>query len=114
LRAGSSAMLESNFRAEFESGKVRNLITQYNANSCQILCQADGQVLRQRYRQRAASGERHPGHVDHVCYEELHDVLGMGRCDPLDISGPLLEVDTTDFAAVDYSGVRQWVASIRT
>jgi len=66
---------------------------------------AEGEVLFQRFIERGESGKRHPGHVDHLTYDELQPALLNGRLEPLDIGGTLVEVDTTDFEAIDYDGL---------
>jgi hypothetical protein len=71
----------------------------------QIQCQADGQALVDRFEKRSESGARHPGHVDHLNYEELRQVLLNGKCEKLDIGGTVVEVDTTDFRKIDYTGL---------
>ncbi|MGI8690896.1 MAG: calcium:proton antiporter [Thermomicrobiales bacterium] len=49
--------------------------------------------------------ERHPGHVDHLTYGELEEVLRRGRDDALDVEGETYELDMTDFDAIDYDGL---------
>ena len=48
----------------------------------------------ERFAERAASDERHPGHEDRP--EEVRDDLERGRWDPLDLPGELIEVDLRD------------------
>ncbi len=48
------------------------------------------------------SGERHPGHVDYLNYEEFKTTLNEGGYDILDIGGKVFEIDTTDFDKIDY------------
>ncbi len=80
----------------------------------QVNCVADGAVLLRRHRERAASGERHPGHGDDLD-DALRAVFRRGRLDPLDLPGTTIEVDTTDFAALDYNflltSLRAWLAA---
>jgi hypothetical protein len=59
----------------------------------------------ERYRQRAESGERHPGHVDHTTFDELAPALLKGMYEPLGIGGAVLHLDTTDFARIDYTAL---------
>ncbi len=81
---------------------MRALLDRYSYAPFQILCWAAGPVLQQRFQQRAATPDRHPGHVDQQTYAELEPVLRQGRIDPLDIDGAVYELDTSDFAAIDY------------
>ena len=107
LRAGISLIVESNFRPEYDTAKFLKLQQQYGFEPVQVFCHASGQILLARVRQRARSGERHPGHVDHILYEEMQDVPVQGGYAPLPIGGPLVTVDTTDLAGVDYGATLQ-------
>jgi predicted kinase len=102
LKAGASLIAESNFKAEFANREFLELKQKYNFEPFQILCQTDGDVLFQRFRARSESGERHPGHVDHLNYDEFKPALLEGGSEALDIGGEILEVDTTDFQKIDY------------
>lgn len=62
-------------------------------------------MLVRRQAERARSGERHPGHVDQHIDDELRAELERGRLDTMPIGGEVIEVDTTDFAAIDYAGL---------
>jgi hypothetical protein len=55
-----------------------------------------------RYCQRAGSADRHPGHVETHNLDEHRELLLRGRIEPLPLGGTLYELDTTDFAIMDY------------
>jgi predicted kinase len=110
LKAGKSFIAESNFSAIYETPKFLTLKERYDFLPFQIQCVTQGEVLFERFRERAMSKERHPGHAEMTLIEELQPLLLKGRDAPLDIGGPLLEVDTTDFTTVDY---KQILAKIR-
>lgn len=101
LRAGQSFIVESNFSPPFHTERFLELKQLYDFEPFQIQCICDGAVLFERFKQRAESGVRHPGHVDKLNYEEFKPILLKGRYDPLEIGGRIYEVDTTDFAAID-------------
>ncbi len=105
LKANQSLVVESNFRKEFASKELGALQRKYRFETVQVLCRADGEVLLERFKQRAESGERHPGHVDHLNYDEFEAVLRQGGWDVLEIDGRVVTVDTTDFAAMDYGQI---------
>lgn len=111
LRAGRSFVIEANFRPEMDGPKFQGWADEFGFRLAQVLCHARGEVLVRRFEERVRSGERHPGHVDHLNIAAFRDYLLAGRCEPLAVDGPLFEVDTTDFAQVDVSGLVQRIRS---
>lgn len=105
LRAGKSCVVECNFYPDRDTQRFLDLSQSYRFTPFQILCEADGPTLYARYRERALSDARHPGHVETHNIDEHRDLLLCGHIDPLDIGGELHSLDTTDFAAIDYSGL---------
>ena len=101
LAVGRSLVVESNFTSAEDSPRFLALKQRFDFQPLQILCHAKGETLLQRFQARI--GQRHPGHVDRLIYERLEPVLLQGRSAPLDIGGQVIEVDTTDFAAIDYA-----------
>lgn len=105
LSAGRSCIVESNFNAAYDTDQFLALKAKYDFEPLQICCMADGEVLFQRFKERAESGDRHPGHVETLNLEEFKSVLLRGRDEAMDIGGTVVEVDTTDFEKVDYEGL---------
>jgi predicted kinase len=106
LQAGQSLIVESNFgRGPDDADRFAALQRQYGCRTVQVLCEADAVTLYERFKQRAASGERHPGHVDQVLLEDFQRVCGEGRWEPLEIAGTALRVDMRDLEAIDYPGI---------
>jgi predicted kinase len=103
LAAARSLIVEANFHPDVHTDKFLALKGICEFEAIQIQCVADGEVLYERYRQRGDSGRRHPGHVDSETYEEFKPILLQGRLKPIPVGGEYLEVDTTDFASVDYN-----------
>ena len=66
-------------------------------------------VLIARLRQRVQSGERHPGHADHEDIGQLDVANIRGYYDPLALDGPQIDVDTSQFDAIDYDGLVQTI-----
>lgn len=113
LAVGRSLLLESNFNPAFATPKFQALQVQYPFTPVQIFCKADGAALFQRFQQRSESGERHPGHVDHLNYAEFEAILQQGRLAPLAIGGELIEVETTAFEQIPYAALRARLQSIQ-
>lgn len=102
LRAGQPCLVECNFYPDYDTQRFRTLQRTYRFTPFQILCVADGPTLYERYRRRALSLDRHPGHVETHNLDEHRELLLRGRIELLPIVGALYELDTTDFAAIDY------------
>jgi predicted kinase len=111
VRAGKPLVVESNFTNGPATTRLLQMKARYGAETLQIQCITNGEVLLNRFKERAESGERHPGHVDTSTYDEMRDILLKGRHAPLDIGGPVIEVDTTDFAAIQYNQILSQVQS---
>ncbi|MGI9058123.1 MAG: AAA family ATPase [Ktedonobacteraceae bacterium] len=102
LQANTSFIVESNFDPQYSTAAFLALKKKYDFEPLQILCHADGHILWERFKQRAESGERHPGHVETLNYAEFEPYLLHSQHDFMNIGGTRLEVDTTDFEGVDY------------
>ncbi|MBU0493681.1 MAG: ATP-binding protein [Chloroflexi bacterium] len=105
LRAGQSLVVESNFYREYAEPEFAALQGRHRFQTVQVVCQADEDTLLRRFQQRAASGERHPGHVDEGNLDEFRDALRRAPWGVLDIAGRVVYVDTTDFGTVDYNQI---------
>ena len=66
------------------------------SDAVMVHCTAPEEVLKQRYVERAESGERHPVHDDADRADALAKDLDKGIYDPLDLGIPLIRVDSSD------------------
>lgn len=108
LQAGHSLIIESNFDPQLDLPRLRALAAQHPFRPLQIRCMAEGAVLFERFKQRVHSGKRHPGHLDElnvVVYEPISRDGPGKRNDFLDIGGERIDVETTEFAMLDYQHV---------
>lgn len=105
LAAGRSVVAECNFAPQYATEDFRALQRQYGCVFCQVYCFAETETVVRRFLERAGTAERHPGHVELANREEFEASLRAGGCDPLPLDGPLIRVDTTDFAAVHYDAI---------
>jgi hypothetical protein len=97
LQAECSLMIESNFDPQYDTQRLHELAMRHPFLALQIRCQ-----------QRAASGQRHPGHLDHLnipIYEPIVREGAGARNDFLDIGGERIDIETSDFAALDYDRI---------
>jgi hypothetical protein len=100
-------IIDCNFHPQFHNQRFQEITAGYDFLPLQVLCWAEGQTLYRRFCER--TGARHPGHVDETLTEELLQPLLAGKADPLSIGGDIYELQTTDFEAIDYSMLFQWL-----
>ena len=104
LKTGESFIMESNFKPEIDRQIIFDLQNKYKIRIIEVLCFAEGKVLFERFKKRAESGLRHPGHVDHLCYPEQEKVLMAGKAEPMGL-GEIIEVDTADLEKINYAEI---------
>lgn len=112
LAANIPTIVESTLRGQVPTERIRALAADYPLIAHQLNCVVDGPTLLRRHDERNQSPERHPGHVVDQDDAELRAELARGRTDPLPLDGEVIEVDTTDFAALDYDGLRARVRAL--
>jgi len=105
LAAGRSCIVESNFRAEMATQEFRVLQAKRNFVPLQVVLKCEHDILAQRFRVRADSGARHPGHVDHLPSDEELAAILNSDYHAMDIGGSVIEIDTTDFGKIDYANL---------
>lgn len=113
LGVGRSLIVESNFDPEFDTQRFLALKRARPFVPFQILCHTQAGVLAERFAHRAESSERHPGHVDHILVNELDPEALQHRHSALGVGGSLVEVDTTDFSAIDYAAISAAICSVQ-
>lgn len=112
LEVGHSIIMDNSFYPPVSNPRFQALKEEYNAESIQIVCDSDRETLFQRFKARADSGDRHPGHGDQDVLEELYANLAHNSSQILDIDGSVIEVDATDFVKVDYEKILKQVQSL--
>ena len=111
LSAGCSLTLESNFYPEFTTPKLLAIRARYPFEPFIVQCTASREILFQRFKQRAESSQRHPGHLDHTLYAEFEETSFDDDRYRLEISGTCVKIDTSDFQRVDYNGLVEQIRS---
>lgn len=101
ISSGNSLIIETNFDPKTASVKITKLQQKFGFNIFQIRFFTDGEVLFERFKQRALSGERHKGHCDGENLEHFKESLLAGKIAKLDLEGEFLDIDTTEFEKVD-------------
>ena len=112
MATNQSIIIEGNFKTEFESQHLKPRLLQFNYQAIQIMCQCDGKILFDRFKQRSESGDRHPGHCDTLNYDELKDSLLIGKYQPLDIKSPIIIFDSTNLDQIDHSIIFDQIAPL--
>ena len=111
LAVGHSIIMDNAFYPPVSNTRFQALKEQYNAQSIQIVCDSDRETLFQRFKSRTDLGSRHPGRGDQDVLKELYANLADNSSAVLEIGGLIIEVDTTDFAKVDYQEILKQVKS---
>jgi predicted kinase len=93
LDAGVGVVLESAFYRGLAEPDLAPLLA--CARGVQIVCHGDPETIVRRYAERAARGERHPGHFDADQVPRVRQHLAAGSFAPLDLGIPVLRIDTT-------------------
>jgi len=106
LKASTSFIMEGNFSSDKVVKPFADYKKRYNFQLIVIECQTKGKILLERFRERAESGERHPGHMDSMLIDEMKEDLLRGRPEtPIQHSDKTIKVNTTNFNKVDMQGV---------
>lgn len=113
LSKGNSIIVEANFKPGFDTPQMRKLASESGCRVAQVYCMADDDTIVHRILARAASGERHPGHVDNIYAQaEIREVLAKREHIPLALDGTLITLDTTDFNTIDLAPVLETLRAI--
>lgn len=105
FRAKRPCIAESNFEIGRATTRLRGLCEIYGFSPLEILCTADLTTLRERYRARLESGERHAGHVDHLNLNEIDAAWTGGERGSLNLGGYSIRVDTTNFGVPEHAAL---------
>ena len=113
LKSGISCIVETAFLPEFHTIRFLEFIEQYQLKVIQVFCTANGTTLLSRFKQRIESGERHPGHADHLITDnQFKEMLNSSKYGELEIGGSLYRFDTTDLATTSYDTLVNAVKSL--
>ncbi len=106
LRARRSFVLENAFVPKFDLPRLQRLRKHFSFDVAQVWCHAPANLLFDRFHARSTAGGRHPGHVDdRMTFEQFERLVIERGYAPLPLGGTLIEIDTTDFNAVDVIAV---------
>ncbi len=97
LRGGGSFVVDAAYRADHENERFRAWQQELGFVAVQVHCRAAPDELLRRFIARATDGTRHPGHVDAEpdTIEEFRLSLADGRPEVFDLSGPVLDYDSS-------------------
>ncbi len=110
LNHGVSCIVESAFRPS-DSRVFEDIRRSCAPRIVQVFCHAPLHELRERFRQRVASGQRHPGHRDESNTEELDRLIESGTFAPLEVEGELIRINTGAAYAGDFRSTYQAILS---
>jgi predicted kinase len=104
LEVGQACVLEANFDPKVHSEPLTKITQKFQTRVVQIQCVTDPEILLERFKSRWKSGERHPGHADEVMLPEMESLV-KHKMLPLELPGPVFELDTTDLANLETSAL---------
>jgi predicted kinase len=91
LTDGQSVLIESAFYSEFAKPELKKIGESTNAKIIEFFCHVDENIRKDRFKNRAKDGSRHPGHMDDATGELIdpstYSVLSIGE---------VIDVDTTN------------------
>ncbi|MEM7126930.1 MAG: ATP-binding protein [Chloroflexota bacterium] len=112
LEAGISCIVETAFIPRFNTPRFLELKERYGCHPFEIYCYAQSSTLAERFNQRVTTGTRHPVHTDGlVTLQAMQAVLDSGKYGILGIGSTVVEVDTTNFEKVDFTGLVEIIKS---
>lgn len=100
LRAGCDCLIEGYFYPALAAQDLLTLRQRCPFLPLQIHCSAPLAILSKRYQERITSGARHPGHRDEAYLPEFAPPPDLLR--PIPLQGPTIELDTSNFATLNY------------
>ena len=101
-QTGNTFIVEGNFENKYASKVFSNIKVKYNYKVLQIYCDAQVEVLYNRYKNRDDSGERHPGHIIQIRGLEEYKKRVYNKNFKLDIDGSrTIDLDTTKFEDIN-------------
>lgn len=113
LKAGYSLVIESTFKHKFDNPVFVDLQEKYNFKAIQVICQADADVLANRFMARISNGDRHAGHGHEDEGLSLEDMIKnyveKGEIEPFTLTGEVIEVNTNSFSETRTEGAIQQV-----
>ncbi|MHA1448632.1 MAG: AAA family ATPase [Candidatus Hodarchaeales archaeon] len=105
LAVNKPVIIETAFYREIESERILQLKNKYSVRTVQIYCSAEENVLKQRFLNRVKNGNRHPGHGDVNVTSEYFQIDIFDRYGELEIGGPTIHFDSTDFSKINYEAI---------
>ena len=102
LRTEHSCVIEGTFHPALSLPDLLRLQQHCPFVPLEIRCLAEPSVLVERWKRRRASGERHPGHLEHLVGEEVCYPRKEEQAIPLALNGHVIQLDTTTFETIDY------------
>ena len=102
LEVGQPCVLEANFDPKVHSEPLNKITQKFQTRVVQVHCVTQPEILLERFKSRWNSGKRHPGHADHVTMPEMESLVKQ-KILPLELPGPVFELDTTNLAKLETS-----------
>jgi predicted kinase len=109
LIAGKSVIGEAPWLPDLGARDLAGVIDRTGARSVMVVVNADRDAIVTRWRRRAETGERHPGHLDQLLLPDIVERVKEPYTPP-DVAGPRIDVDLTDLGDAAVSAALDEVA----
>ncbi|HEX8762956.1 MAG TPA: AAA family ATPase [Candidatus Saccharimonadales bacterium] len=112
LKAGNSLIVESTFDPKYDDARFQSWQEKYGVRYVQIYCYADADTIRQRFKERAGSDNRHVSYTEgEAGLQNLERYIQRGFMS-LNVDSTIIKVDTTDFLKVDEAGIIKQIRNL--
>lgn len=94
-------IMESNFKPGHHNVRIQKILNNPGFYPIQIFCYGDPDAILKKFMARAKTGQRHPGHVEHLMREEIHRSLAEKIYKPFDVGGLLIKIKSADCGSLN-------------
>lgn len=105
LEACQSCLIEGYLYPNLAAQDLDALQQRCPFQALQIYCSTSPSIIVRRYQQRLESGQRHSVHMDASYLQAVDPTIQPELFRPLPLNCPLIEIDTTDFATINYAAL---------
>jgi predicted kinase len=112
IKHGNSLIVESTFDPKYDDARFQSWQEKYGVRYVQVYCYADADTIRQYFKERASSNNRHVSHTEgEAGLQNLEKYIQQGFT-PLNVDSTIIKVDTTDFSKVNEADIIKQIRDV--